>query len=297
MNLDYRHNKADKTTMYRTAYRAGTFYPGTRAQCQTELQRCIPETVAECLGQPMIAAVVPHAGWVYSGATAGKVYRALQQNTNPSTIVIFGAVHVYGVDICAVYTQGNWQTPLGEVAVDQELATKLLAQAPHLIKENPYAHTNEHSIEVQIPFIQTLFPQAKILPIMIEPCSEAVQIGKHLAQIADDKVIVIASSDMTHYGERFCFTPAGTGERALQWVKETNDRNLIEKIIHMSSEEIVPESMQHHNACGAGAIAATVSFAKAKGKDKGTLLGYTTSWDVDQERPIESFVGYAGIIF
>lgn len=297
MNIESFRSKSSKNINCRMAYRAGTFYPGNNAQCQNELQHCIPDTVEERAGNSIIAAVVPHAGWMYSGPTAGKVYRALQQNSNPSTIVIFGAVHVYGVDYCAVWTKGVWQTPLGEIAVDEELANKILAQKLSFIHANHDAHLYEHSIEVQIPFIQKLFPQAKILPIMVEPCAEAVQLGECVAKVADESVVAIASSDMTHYGERFDFTPAGMGEKALEWVKQHNDRQLIDYMIQMEAEKIVPEARQHHNACGSGAIAAVVAFARSRQRTKGQLLAYTTSWDVQPEHTMDSFVGYSGLVF
>jgi len=281
----------------RQACRAGMFYPRTKAECIAELAKYIPEQIPDLTMPDLIAGIVPHAGWFYSGATAGKVYRALQQKSKPKTIVLFGAVHTADVDQASIWPKGKWQTPLGEIEVDADLAEKILALDSNLLESNERGHLYEHSLEVQVPFIQYLFPNTKIVPILVEPCSAASKIGEAVAQVAKPPdVIAIASSDMTHYGERFGFTPAGMGKKALDWVKEKNDRSLIELMQKLAADQIVEEACKHHNACGSGAIAAVLSFAKAHHRTQAHLLAYTTSWDVDPERTIESFVGYAGLV-
>ncbi len=278
------------------------FYPDNAQDCEVDLKTCIPELVPGLSMEKVVAGIVPHAGWAYSGATAGKVYRAVAQTTSNPTFIIFGAVHVYDAKKASLWRQGSWISPVGEMMVDQELAEKILSSNSLLFKENPDAHRYEHSIEVQVPFLLHLFPKAKFVPIMVEPWEDAVEIGEMVAQISGPDVIAIASSDLTHYGDSFGFTPAGYGHAALQWVKDVNDRRLIDLILNLEAEKIVPEAMQNHSSCGSGAIAAAVAFARAKQKVKGQLLEYTTSWDVEQRHnpsrgTPQHFVGYAGIVF
>jgi AmmeMemoRadiSam system protein B len=102
---------------------------------------------------------------------------------------------------------------------------------------------------------------------------------------------------MTHYGTRFGFCPHGLGKPSLQWVKQENDRKMIELMTGLAEDKVVDEAMENQNACGSGAIAATLAFAKEKGKSKGVLLDYTTSWDVFPEREIDNFVGYSAVVF
>ena len=284
--------------MYRKTAQAGFFYPGGETACREGLQECLASQRQFDFAQPIVAAVVPHAGWAFSGPTAGKVYQAIDRQGAPETFVIFGAVHVSGVNKAALWKEGQWQTPLGDVTVDAESA-KLLLQASHgLVDENPHAHLREHSIEVQIPFIKYLFPNAKIVPVMVPTLDDAVALGEHAARIfAEKNVIALGSTDMTHYGSRFGFQPVGSGTKALEWVKNNNDQRMLDKMINLAVEEIIAEAMAHHNACGAGAIAATLSFARARQRSSGKLLEYTTSWDVYPERDIDSFVGYAGLVF
>jgi AmmeMemoRadiSam system protein B len=157
----------------------------------------------------------------------------------------------------------------------------------------------EHSIEVQIPFLQYLFPDAQILPVMVPPDRHAPVLGQKIGEYLagqDKQVCVLGSTDLTHYGPSFWFTSYGTGAEALAQMKE-NDQRIIDMVVRMQAEMVVTEAEEHRNACGAGAIAATVAAANALGAERGYLLEHTTSQDVMPERPATDFVGYAGIIF
>jgi hypothetical protein len=198
-----------------------------------------------------------------------------------------------------VYGSGAWLTPLGEAPIDEELAQALLAANGEFI-DRPAAHASEHSAEVQVPFIQYLFPQARILPIMMPPDQDVVSAGKSLARTistADRRVVVVGTSDLTHYGPSFYgFAPAGTGQAALEWVRD-NDQRVIDLMLELKARKIVPETTAHHNACGGGAIAATVAAARKLGAEKGFLLEYTTSYDVRPQGIPSDFVGYAAVVF
>lgn len=246
-----------------------------------------------------LAGVVPHAGWAYSGAVAAKVFACFRA-VEPQTFVIFGAVHSWGVTSGGVYDKGAWRTSAGDIEIDEELATHLMASCK-MLRSDPEAHENEHSIEVQVPMIKHLFPSAKIVPISAPPVSDApgmgAAVGASLAKV-DRRVAVIGSTDLTHYGRNYGFAPWGEGATAYNRMRE-NDRRIINLAVSLDAEAVIEESQKNFNACGGGALAAAVAAAKAMGAQTGTLVEYTTSHDVSGE-PLEEFnfaVGYAGIVF
>ena len=279
---------------------AGQFYPADRAGCMQMIEKCLPERLPDDLPRRIVGGIVPHAGWVYSGPTAAKVFAAIRSRSAPATFVIFSAMHRWGAARPAVYANGAWSTPIGEVAVDAELAQRVLEEGNGLLVDAPEAHAGEHSAEVQVPFIKYLFPQAHILPILLPPDEQAVRAGEVVARAitrAGKGVVVIGTTDLTHYGATYYgFAPAGTGERALEWVR-ANDERIIKLMLQLRAEEIVPEAAAHHNACGGGAVAATVAAARALGAKEGKLLEYTTSYHVMPRGPATDFVGYAAVVF
>ena len=279
---------------------AGRFYPGDRAGCVEMIEECLPEEPSPDLPDEIVAGLVPHAGWAFSGPVAAKVFAAIKAQGAPETFVILSAMHRWGASRPAVYAHGRWATPLGEVEVDEELAAAILETGAGLLVESPEAHSGEHSAEVQVPFIQYLFPEAKILPILVPPEEDAARVGELIGRVveaAQRRVAIIGTTDLTHYGASYYgFAPAGTGQQALEWVR-ANDERVINLILSMQAEEIVAEAAAHHNACGGGAIAGTVAAARTKGADKGHLLEYTTSHHVMPRGPATDFVGYAAIVF
>jgi len=247
-----------------------------------------------------IAGIVPHAGWVYSGAVAAKVIKSLQARS-PEAFVIFGAVHSWGAEAGAVYASGSWDTPLGEAAVDEELAGLLLEKCPRELTDDPASHAQEHSIEVQIPMIKHLHPAAGIVPIAMPPTPNAAAVGTAVgAALAEcgKTVAVLGSTDLAHYGANYGFAPWGAGAGARERMHE-NDRRIIDLALSYAADEIVAEARRSSNACGAGAIAATVAAAKAMGAGRAALVEYTTSHDVMGDPPdaFQMAVGYAGILF
>lgn len=284
---------------------ASQFYPDGRDGCVTGVTECLAEAPKiGKLPETIVAGIVPHAGWMFSGHLAGLVFSAVKQvHEMVETFVIFGAIHSYSGSSAAVYDKGGWATPLGKVAIDEQLAAEIIKAGP-AAKADCNAHSSEHSIEVQLPFIQHLFAGAKILPIMVPPAGFAAQFGSDVAdvirQAGPKKIICIGSTDLTHYGPRYGFCPAGVGAEGIKWAKEVNDRDFINLALAMQADKIVENAMEKTNACGAGAAAATVAAAKQLGKTKGLLLAHTHSNEVMQHRfgqtSAES-VGYAAIVY
>lgn len=277
---------------------AGQFYPGDKDTCIEMIKICLDNSCAGQYENSLIAGIVPHAGWVYSGSTAGMVFNSIDPEDTPDTFIFLGAVHRGGVRKNSVYSSGAWNTPMGDILIDENLAHALLAS--DLFEDNCSAHDREHSIEVNLPFISYLFPNAKILPIACPPMHDSYSMGIKLSEIVSSykgKVIVIASTDLTHYGPSYGFAPMGIGNKAQEWVKNENDAKFIELSINLDGEAIVPYANKTGSACGAGAVAATVAFAKATGAKCGKLLNYTNSLAAGFARNSQDFVGYASIIF
>lgn len=275
------------------------FYPEVSGVCKAAVERHLEiASRIQARREKIVAAIVPHAGWMYSGDTAAVVFSNIRRLSSPRLFLLFGSVHVPGVFKPAIMVEGAWETPLGSIEVDEGLARGLLKVLDGLLVEDEKCHLMEHSIEVQVPFIQHLFPDAKILPIMVPPCEDACALGMRAAEFLLGKdVMVVGTSDLTHYGWRYGLRTSGSGLKALEWVKNVNDKRVINLCLKMAPEEIVPEAAKNVNACGPGALAATVSYARAMGVTQGELLHYTTSYDVEPEGEPSNFVGYAGIVF
>ena len=278
---------------------AGQFYPSSRTSCVRMIEQCLPTETSPDVPEKIVAGLVPHAGWTYSGAVAARVFAVINAQDVPETFVLLSAMHRWGASHPAVYASGSWNTPLGEVEVDEELAAALL-EGDGSFTNSPEAHSGEHSAEVQVPFIQHLFPKAKILPILLPPDASAAPAGEIIGRAVSatqKSVVVVGTTDLTHYGKTYYgFAPAGTGEPALEWTR-ANDERVINLILDMRAEEIVAETDAHRNACGGGAIAGTVAAARALGAERGHLLEYTTSHHVMPRGVATDFVGYAAIVF
>jgi AmmeMemoRadiSam system protein B len=283
---------------------AGQFYPGQHDSCLSAIHECFEKVnIRKPLPETIAAGIVPHAGWTFSGDLAALVFAAIkQQHEKVNTFVIFGAAHSYFGTSPAVCDRGVWITPIGEAMIDEELAEAILGTSQAV--SDPGAHLSEHSIEVQIPFMQELFAGAKILPVLVPPIEQAVALGTHIGEIigqqADKKIVCIGSTDLTHYGPRYGFTPVGTGKNALTWAKEVNDKKFIDLALKLQPEELLTSAIKDGNACGPGAVAATIAAAKQLGCKQGLLLGHTTSNEIMQQKmgtTSAEAVGYAGIVF
>jgi hypothetical protein len=288
----------------RMPFVAGMFYESSPSACTRHIERMLHDAgLPDDLPAPLLGGIVPHAGWAYSGALAAKTLKALLWRDGTPTVVFFGADHTGTVRMGEVYDSGVWRTPLGDAAIDEPLARDVLAAGGNCLRPNAQAHAREHSLEVQVPLLQVLAPDARILPIAVPPTDLALDVGRAVAAAAQSSgrgVIIVGSTDLTHHGGPRFPAPGGRGEKGEIWTAG-NDRRMIDLMISLDAEAVIAEAEEHLNACGAGAIAATLAAVKALGASRGLCLEYTNSYRITHERyPHElddTTVGYASVVF
>ncbi len=258
---------------------AGIFYEARPDRLARELRGYLPESAVPGAA---FGAIVPHAGYVYSGPVAGAVYASLRI---PATCVILCPNHTGQGAAAALDPSDAWRTPLGDVPVDRRLAEHLLALAPSL-QEDAEAHRREHSLEVQLPFLQTLNPRVRIVPICIGEPSLALcrEIGEAIVAVAADETeppLVLASSDMNHYESRE--VGARKDRMALARVEGLDPDGLFRTVL---TESI--------SMCGFLPATALLFAARKAGATRARVVARRDSGD--QTGDTASVVGYAGVI-
>jgi AmmeMemoRadiSam system protein B len=275
---------------------SGSWYPADPSDCEREIKRFLEEGngAVSQVGN-FRGGIVPHAGWFYSGSIACNVIHALSKGTAPDVMAVFG-MHLNENSAAYIMAGGAWETPFGEVQIHETLAEKLLQRFDFQV-ETPRSYTPDNTIELQLPFVKYFFPQTKLLPIGVPPIKRSLEIGRAVVEIAADLDLtlqVIGSTDLTHYGRNYGFTSRGSGKEAVEWVKETNDSQIIAAMLAMDSEKVLREALANQNACCAGAAATTIAAVKNLGATRALNTTYATSYD---KSPGDSFVGYVGMVF
>lgn len=259
------------------------FYPGEKEQLKKMLEKFIDKDAKK---YEAIAAIVPHAGYIYSGKVAGATYSAIK--TNKNVFAIFCPNHT-GLGSKISLSQDTWLTPLGEVKTfNFEKAKK-----SKIIKIDELAHKYEHSLEVQLPFLQYIFKDFSILPLCVSSLS--IKDIKAIAkEILDEKFFYIASSDFTHYGPMYGYDIYEGGiEEKLNKVKEM-DMKAIDFILKLQPEKFYNFVIDNDlTICGFIPITLLLFIAKELGAKEGKLISYATSYEVSKN---SSFVTYAGIL-
>lgn len=280
--------------MIRNAQYAGSFYPGN----SDRLNEAIENSFTTSLGPQQLPhkepvetdlfpfLLVPHAGYIYSGPVAAWSYLELSKYPRPDTVIILGPNHTgLGADIGVPYKIESWRTPFGEVAINHELIEELLNYSS-LIQKSDDSHAREHSIEVQLPFLQYIFDKPfDFIPIALlnQGYDTSLVLGEIIAKACHGKnVLVIASSDLTHFESHSTATE--------------KDNLILEAIEQMDTKEMY--DIKHRlsvSMCGIGPIAGTIEAAKRMGRTKTRLLTYATSGDTSGDR--SSVVGYGSAAF
>ncbi len=272
------------------------FYRGDlRAQMETFLRTFTPP---EDIPAELVGALVPHAGWVYSGGVAARTLACLAASMKPDTAIIFGTDHT-GVRRHSLYPEGAWLTPLGPVDVDGELASELLVKLSGELVADRRAHDREHSIEVILPMLRYFWPGIRIVPIIVRPDPDSARLGSGIGSLVnriDRNVVLLATTDLTHYGSLYGFLPVGIGAKGLDWLRE-NDKRMVACMCAADADGVLREAAVHGNACGAGAAAALISAVNKRGRERGYLVEYATSHGSDPPDTFTYGVGYAGIVY
>lgn len=258
---------------------AGRFYPGSADQLRQAIERLVdPQAVPG----DVVGALVPHAGYEYSGAVAGAT---ISRIAFKETFVVIGPSHTGLGRPFSVFADGGWRTPLGEVAVDSELARRAVALSRYL-EEDEVAHLQEHSVEVQLPFLQYFKPDVRIVPVVLASAEVDVyrEIGRAIAGAVKEtgrEVVLLASGDLTHY------EPQASAEK--------KDRAGIEAILALDEALLLRRVREMDISMCAYAPAATmIAACRELGGGRPELIDYRTSGDATGDRA--SVVGYAGII-
>lgn len=279
----------------RRAEFAGSWYPGSEAGCEREIKSFLSEMADKKIpAGEVVGGIVPHAGWFFSGSIACNVIDLLSRGEAPDTVVVFG-MHLHPGSSRYIMAEGEWETPFGTIPVDEKLASELQKRFEFTV-ETPERFTRDNTIELQLPFIKYFFKDAKIVAMGTPPSDSSPELGKAVADISREmgiRVKVVGSTDMTHYGMNYGFSPKGSGPKALEWVRDVNDRQAIDAMLAMDPGKVIKEGLANHNACCPGAAAAAIAASKCLGAENAETLAYATSHD---KSPGDSFVGYVGIV-
>lgn len=269
---------------------AGLFYEQDRNRLIRQIEACfqgrfgpgqLPK-VKEGEGR-IIALVSPHAGYVYSGQAAAHAFYALAEDGPPERIVIIGPNHRgFGAEV-SLFPKGEWETPLGSIRIDEELAREILANSD-IIKEDPTAHLLEHSIEVQIPFLQYIFgDKLSFVPIIVynQTLYVGIHIGNTLAKVLEgQRAVIIASTDLSHYEPKA--------------VANQKDQMVIDCIKNLDETGLFLTIGKHHiTMCGPAGVVSAIVFAKERGAKEVILYQYYTSGDIIGD--MREVVGYASM--
>ena len=271
---------------------AGSFYAGDSKSLNIQIENCFLHKIGPGeipLVNPkrqnnIIGLISPHAGYMYSGPVAANGFYKIALGGKPDTIIILGPNHQGFGENVSIMAEGKWKTPLGELEIDAEMAEDILKKSK-IIKNDKKAHQYEHSIEVQLPFIQYIFGKdIKFVPICMtrQDIDTDIEIAKSIrSSVIDKNILIIASSDFTHYEPQEY--AENVDKQAINAILEFNPKKLYDMIHH-----------QNLTMCGPGPITVMLIACETLGAKKAELLKYATSGDVSGM--YDQVVGYASLI-
>ncbi|MDH5490996.1 MAG: AmmeMemoRadiSam system protein B [Myxococcales bacterium] len=257
---------------------AGRFYPGEASELMAQVRYLLGETLGE---ERALAAIAPHAGYVYSGSVAGQVYGRLRV---PGTVVVLGPNHTGAGARASILSRGNFRVPGAAIPIDAAFAEELRALA--LLTDDARAHAQEHSLEVHLPFLLARNPKVRIVPLCLSamPYSTCARIGTALADVINNRggdVLIVASTDMSHY------LPVEEARRL--------DGLALDRVLALDPEGLYA-TVQEHGISMCGVIPTTIALvaARALGAAEAELVRYAHSGEVSGD--LERVVGYAGLL-
>jgi len=260
---------------------AGYFYPAEKDKLQSDISVMLQNAKQEKSFQKIFGIVTPHAGYIYSGKTAAYAYNLLKDKSYKTVIVISPSHAEYFPGIC-IYDGEAYETPLGLVEIDNEMADNLLENSK-IIFRGIHGHRKEHALEVQIPFLQSVLKDFKIVPIVMGDQSKLFvdELAEKISRVANDKTLIVASSDMSHF-----------------YSSEEADRldSVVEKRINDFDFEQLLRDLDDHRceACGGGSIAAMMKAASLKNINKSLVINRSDSGNVTGDK--SEVVGYLSAV-
>jgi MEMO1 family protein len=270
------------TTTLRRPVVAGRFYPRNAEDLRAEAQAYLSQAKPEAVPTKAIGCIAPHAGYMYSGHVAGAVFACIDI---PRRCVVLCPNHTGMGRALAIMSEGAWETPLGEVPIDTELATALKQRFPAL-NDDSAAHRAEHAVEVELPFLQLRQPELRFVPIALgtgqfEPLEHLGLALAEVIAVMKEPVLIVASSDMNHYES--------------DAVTRVKDHRAIERILMLDPRGLFDVvTGQDISMCGFGPALAMLTAARQLGAKSAELVKYATSGDVSGDR--DMVVGYASVI-
>lgn len=279
--------KAREAKMVRKPFVSGQFYPEDKIQLEKDIKNYLNLAKIPEIKDKIIGIISPHAGYPYSGKVAAHSYKIIK-DLEVNTIILLGPSHQASFQGFALYEKGSWQTPLGEVIIDEEIAKELKSKCLYL-KDLKEAHNYEHSLEVQIPFLQVIYKDFKIVPIMAlfptyEECENLAKAISEVLKNSNKKIIFLISSDLYHgYSYKECVE---TDKKTLNYIEKLDPKSFYQALL---KEEI--------QACGGFPMLIGILVAKnLSEKAKAIILNYTNSNDVMGVKT-GYCVGYSSVVF
>ncbi len=267
----------------RRAAFAGSWYPRSEAAILAEVDAYLAAASPGAVAGRLVGLVSPHAGLHYSGPVAAYGYSLLRRQA-PATVVLVGPSHRAAFEGVAVHAQGSWETPLGEAAIDEELARALIA-ADATLFDDPGPHREEHSLELQMPFLQRVMPGLRIVPLLMgtQSRSEVEALARALARVLPGRgAVLVASSDLSHY------QPAALASRL--------DAEVVGDVRGLDADALMHRLEARENvACGGGPLVAVMKAARELGADRASVLRYADSGDAGGDKT--HVVGYLSAVF
>jgi AmmeMemoRadiSam system protein B len=267
----------------RPAAVSGAFYPGRPSTLSGTVQEMLAQAPERQIAGELLALVVPHAGYQYSGPVAAHAYRLLE-GRQVDRVILIGTSHRYGFDTASIYSQGTFEVPTGNFPVDEEFIVKLAARGD-LDFASEQAHISEHCLEVQLPFLKEVLGEVKIVPILMGTMNldYSELLGGALADaIGEEGSLILASTDLSHYHN--------------QRAANALDKLAVDAMLSLSWRDLAQAVEEHRcEMCGASAVATAMIAAEQLGGTRAELLKYATSGDVTGD--MFEVVGYTSIAF
>lgn len=266
----------------------GGWYPTNERDVKSAVQEWEKDMVAEP-EQVCGAGIAPHAGWYFSGRLAWDTVRRARKDTQ--TVIIAGGHRPRGSSVLFA-AEDAFETPVGSLATDREFANAFGAYVP--LEPDAWA---DNTVEVLLPLVRLRFPEARLLWLRVPNDETSEGLGTVVARVAGELgrcVFFLASTDLTHYGPNYDFSPKGLGPSAQDWVQNVNDKGIIDAFLALDAAGVIRRGNRDKAACSSGAAAAAIGFARAAGFVNAKLCGYYTSRDIQVS---DSFVGYCSVVY